>query len=62
MLGFEQKNLRGLGRAGIFEAAHGSQGTAEKTTMENLVPREVYDSDDTGYRQRIGLFTGLFFA
>jgi len=30
--------------------------------MENLVPREVYDSDDTGYRQRIGLFTGLFFG
>jgi hypothetical protein len=30
--------------------------------MENLVPRDVYGSDDTGYRQRIGLFTGLFFG
>lgn len=24
------------------------------TTMENLVPREVYDVDESGYRQRLG--------
>lgn len=30
--------------------------------MENLVPREVYDIDDSGYRERLGLVTGLFFG
>jgi hypothetical protein len=28
--------------------------------MENLVPREIYDIDDSGYRQRLGLVTGFF--
>ena len=30
--------------------------------MENLVPREVYDIDDSGYSQRLGLGTGVFFG
>jgi hypothetical protein len=30
--------------------------------MENLVPREVYDADDSGYRERLGLVTGMFFG
>jgi hypothetical protein len=30
--------------------------------MENLVPREIYDIDDSGYRQRLGLLTGIFFG
>jgi hypothetical protein len=30
--------------------------------MENLIPREVYDLDESGYRQRLGLLTGIFFG
>jgi hypothetical protein len=30
--------------------------------MENLVPREAYDTDDTGYRHRLGLVSGAFFG
>ncbi len=30
--------------------------------MENLIPREVYDVDDSGYRQRLGLITGIVFG
>ena len=30
--------------------------------MENLVPREVYDVDDSGYRERLGFVTGIFFG
>jgi len=30
--------------------------------MENLVPREIYDVDDTGYRARLGWMTGGFFG
>jgi hypothetical protein len=31
-------------------------------TMENLAPREVYDVDESGYRERLGLVTGIFFG
>lgn len=30
--------------------------------MENLVPREVYDIDESGYRRRLGRVTGVFFG
>jgi hypothetical protein len=30
--------------------------------MENLVPRDVYEVDESGYRQRLGLVTGIFFG
>jgi hypothetical protein len=30
--------------------------------MENLVPREFYDIDDSGYRERLGLVTGVTFG
>jgi hypothetical protein len=30
--------------------------------MENLVSREVYDNDDSGYLGRLGLVTGVFFG
>lgn len=30
--------------------------------MENLAPREVYDVDESGYRERLGLVTGIFFG
>jgi|ERR1700733_987161 len=30
--------------------------------MENLVPREVYDANDSGYRTRLGWATGMFFG
>ncbi|HWZ56239.1 MAG TPA: hypothetical protein VNZ63_09225, partial [Verrucomicrobiae bacterium] len=34
----------------------------ERTTLENLVPRAVYDFDESGYRQRLGLVSGLVFG
>ena len=30
--------------------------------MENLVPREVYDVDETGYRERLGIISGILFG
>lgn len=30
--------------------------------MDNLIPREAYDVDESGYRQRLGLVTGTFFG
>ena len=28
--------------------------------MENLVPREAYDVDESGYRERLGMVLGFF--
>jgi hypothetical protein len=30
--------------------------------MENLIPREVYDVDETGYRERLGIISGILFG
>jgi hypothetical protein len=30
--------------------------------MENLVPREAYDVDESGYRERLGMVSGILFG
>jgi hypothetical protein len=30
--------------------------------MENLVPREAYDVDGSGYRERLGMVSGILFG